>query len=146
LTRVAAASFTSTNTSELAELEDVREGHVQRQDFAAALAANRRFHERINSIARNPQASAILDSTWILIAALWHRHGYGPERFAGVANDHNTLIRALQAKDSDAAATLMSAHVIKAKYDLLARMVADAPRAAGRIRRRRIPQTESETT
>ena len=108
--------------AELRQIEAAREQHVVAADFPAALGANRRFHERINVLARNSQATAIIDQHWVLISALWHQYDYGAERFAGISSDHINLLRALEAQDSEAASVIMAGHVIKAKYDLLARM------------------------
>lgn len=112
----------------LQAIEDGLEQNIAAADFAAALAANRHFHDTINHAARNKQAVEQIDRHWILIQALWRRVGYGPERLAGVANDHRHLIRALAERDAEAAGVLMAAHVIKARNELLMRIDA---RAAG---------------
>lgn len=122
LARQAARQCTVVQLAGLQTIEADRHRRVEDGDFAAALALNRRFHQLINSAAHNPQAVAIVDQHWVLIAALWHRYGYGPDRFAGVSSDHRNLLRALSARDIEATAAIMNAHVIKAKYDLLERM------------------------
>nr|MDA8251247.1 GntR family transcriptional regulator [Rhodospirillales bacterium] len=122
LARQAARDCTAAQLAELQTIEADRHRRVADGDFPAALAINRRFHQLINAAAHNPQAVAIVDQHWVLIAALWHRYGYGPERFAGVSSDHRNLLRALSARDIEATAAIMNAHVIKAKYDLLERM------------------------
>ena len=78
----------------------------------------------MNAAAASPQGRAILDQHWVLIAALWRRYGYAEERFAGVSSDHLNLLRALAAHDPHAASVIMAAHVVKAKFDLLAAMPA----------------------
>jgi hypothetical protein len=45
--------------------------------------------------ARNPEAGAMLERHWRLIAALWNRFGYGASRVASVIADHHQIIRAL---------------------------------------------------
>jgi len=129
LARGAARHCSAAQIAALSQIEQARESAVAAQDYGAALTGNRRFHQMINAAARNRQAEALVDQHWVLIAALWHHHGYGPERFAGVSSDHRALLRTLAAHDSDAAATIMGAHVIKAKFDLLARF--DARLAVG---------------
>lgn len=124
LARQAALRCSREQLAQLQAIEADRERHVAEADYPAALAMNRSFHQLVNSAAHNPQAVAIVDQHWVLIAALWHRCGYGPERFAGVSSDHRNLLRALAAHDAEAAAVIMNAHVIKAKYDLLERMAA----------------------
>lgn len=93
------------------------------RDFAGALAANRAFHRIINEAAGNPEASALLDRHWRLIAALWNLYGYGEERSAGVISDHQQLIKAFASHDTDVAACLAMAHAAKAKQELIARML-----------------------
>lgn len=133
LTKRAAQRRTPTHLCRLAETEDMLEACIDRCDFAAVLQANRTFHQTINQAADNPDAIALIDRHWLLIAALWRRYGYGPERFAGVANDHRHLMRALEMRDAEAAGVIMGAHVTKAKQELLGRMDADA----------RVPATEA---
>jgi DNA-binding GntR family transcriptional regulator len=111
---------------DVAALETVQrsfEACIEAKDFAGALAANRAFHRIINGAANNPEASALLDRHWRLIAALWNVHGYGEERAAGVISDHHQLIRAFATRDTDVAACLAMAHAAKAKQELIARML-----------------------
>ena len=63
-------------------------------------------------------------------------YGYGPARFAGVANDHGHLINALAAHDQEAAALLMGAHATKAKLELLARIETQTAHDIGAKRKR----------
>jgi DNA-binding GntR family transcriptional regulator len=127
LARAAARHCTAQDIAALTELEGIRIAHVERGEFAAAIRANHEFHQTINAMARNAQANAFIVQTWVLVAALWHRYGYGPERFAGVASDHKNLIRALAAHDSEGASVIAGAHGVKAKYDLLARITDEKP-------------------
>ncbi|KVE36321.1 GntR family transcriptional regulator [Burkholderia sp. TSV86] len=106
----------------LRDIESRFEAYVDAEDYESALRTNREFHARINAVANNPDAVALLDRHWLLIAALWHRFDYGAERFHGVINDHRHLISAIAERDVEAAGTLMSAHVIKARHTLLERL------------------------
>jgi DNA-binding GntR family transcriptional regulator len=111
---------------DVAALEAVQAGfeaRIEARDFTGALAENRAFHRIINGAANNPEASALLDRHWRLIAALWNVHGYGEERAPGVISDHHQLIRAFAARDTDVAACLAMAHAAKAKQELIARML-----------------------
>ena len=137
LARAAARYCTHDDVAELTAIEDNRKHLVDESDFSGALLLNRRFHSLIHKIGRNPQATEIIDRTWVLIVALWHQYGYGPDRFAGVASDHHNMIRAFKAKDSDAADILTSAHVLKAKFDLLEQMTADEAPVARRQKSKR---------
>ena len=126
LARRAAHHADAALVASLQAIEDRLEQEIADANFAAALAANRMLHDTINRAARNPQAVEQIDRHWILIQALWRDVGYGPERLAGVANDHRHLIRALAERDGEAAGVLMAAHVIKARNELLLRMDARA--------------------
>ncbi|HVC52455.1 MAG TPA: GntR family transcriptional regulator [Stellaceae bacterium] len=135
LARQAASRCSPELLAKLHAIEADREQCVTKADYAAALVANRRFHQAINAAAGNPQAVAIVDQYWVLIVAMWHQHGYAPERFAGVSSDHRNLLSALHQRDPEAAAVLIGAHVIKSKYELLGLM--DSAQHSG-IRRAKV--------
>jgi DNA-binding GntR family transcriptional regulator len=115
---------------QLAALEAAQahyEAVARRRDYQALVAANRAFHEVMSRAARNPEAEAMLERHWRLIAALWNRFGYGASRVASVIADHHQIIRALRARDPEVASCLAMAHTAKAKQELVARMLAAAP-------------------
>jgi DNA-binding GntR family transcriptional regulator len=118
----AARHIDATALRALRAIEEEREASVAARQYAAALEGNRRFHQAVNVAANNPHGIAIVEQHWVLLFALWRAHGYAEQRFSGVSSDHLNLIRALEAHDSEAAGTIMAAHVIKAKYNLLAAM------------------------
>ncbi len=128
LVRRAAQYASASVVAEIEMIETRLEAEAAASDYAAALASNRALHEAINHAARNPEAATILDQHWILLQGLWHSVGFGPERLPGVISDHRHLIRALAARDVEAAGVLMGAHVLKARNDLVSRM---ADRNAG---------------
>lgn len=130
LAKRAALHCTADHISRLTEIEERLEARIARRDFGAVLEANREFHQVINEAARNTDAVALVDRHWLLVAALWRRYGYGVERFGGVASDHRYLIRAIETRDTEAAALIMGAHVTKAKLELLGRMTADVEAVA----------------
>lgn len=97
------------------------EEHVDRGEYDAVPVANRDFHRIVNDAAGNPGALPIVDSHWLLIAALLKRYGYGEDRFTRVIEDHRHLVQAIERRDSHSASMLMAAHIEKAKNNLLAR-------------------------
>ncbi len=129
LVRKMVTRATRADIAALREIEARFEACVACEDYAGALPINREFHTKIHAIAGNPDAVAILERHWLLVAALWHRFDYGPERFAGEVNDHKHLIEAIARRDVDGASTLMGAQVVKARHILLARMEQDERRA-----------------
>jgi DNA-binding GntR family transcriptional regulator len=106
------------------------EALVAAGDYASVPLANREFHRTINDAAGNPGALPIVDSHWLLLAALLKRYGYGDDRFQRVIEEHQHLIQAIERRDAHSAATLMGAHIEKAKNNLLKRATEDTQRAA----------------
>ena len=98
------------------------EAHVERGDHASVPLANRKFHGVINDAAGNPGALPIVDSHWLLLAALLKRYGYGDDRFQRVIEEHQHLIQAIERRDGHSSALLMGAHIEKAKNNLLKRV------------------------
>jgi DNA-binding GntR family transcriptional regulator len=123
LARRAAERIEARDVAALEAVQDDFEACIAARDFAGALVANRMFHRTINEAASNPEASALLDRHWRLIATLWNLYGYGEERAAGVISDHRQLILAFATRDADVAACLAMAHAAKAKQQLIARML-----------------------
>ena len=124
MVRCAAQRATARDIARLRTIESRLEAEIERGNYAAVVDENRAFHTEINRVADNADALPILDRHWTLLAALWRNFGYGPERFAGVANDHRHVIAALEANDDEAASSIMAAHAAKAKREMLARMPA----------------------
>jgi len=129
LARRAAERIERGQIARLEALQAEFEARARARDFAALLTVNRDFHNVINEVARNPEAAAVLDRHWRLIAALWNVYGYGENRAAGVISDHRQIIAALAARDADVAACLAMAHAAKAKQELIGRMLAREPAA-----------------
>jgi DNA-binding GntR family transcriptional regulator len=119
LARQAAAAPKPYDLAAIEALEAERLALAQAGRFGEAVQTNQRFHRRIYEIPGNAEALAVLDRHWLLLAALWSRFGYRPERLGGVASDHDHIIRALRARDPEACGALTAAHVIKTRQDLL---------------------------
>jgi DNA-binding GntR family transcriptional regulator len=122
LARQAAQRCTPHRLEPVVRIQEGLEHCLAAGDHAGVLACNQRFHSAINAISGNAEAEAVIGRHWLLITAMWQRLGYGPERFATVVSDHRHLLTALKQGDAEAAGTLMGAHVIKAKFELLVRM------------------------
>jgi DNA-binding GntR family transcriptional regulator len=137
LARRAAERRTPAHLEQLRLVQDRLEQQVAAGDAPAVLAANRDFHDVVNAAADNPEALHVAGEHWLILAALWGRFGYREARFAGVISDHRHLIDALAARDADVAASLMCAHVAKARQDLLLQMRQAESVAEGAPRPRR---------
>lgn len=121
LIRQAAQRCTVADVATLNEIQDRLEQAIVDHRYPAVIAENHNFHRAINGLSDNPDSVSIVDRHWTFIAALWHQYGYGPDRFSGVSNDHRHLITALKQNDVEAASIIMSAHVVKARQNLLDR-------------------------
>jgi DNA-binding GntR family transcriptional regulator len=128
LAREAATAIAERDLAEIDALEHERLDLAEQGRFGEAVQTNQRFHRRIYEIPGNHEALSVLDRHWLLLAALWSRFGYRPERLGGVASDHDHIIRALRDRDAEASGVLTAAHVTKTRQDLLAQM-ALAPEA-----------------
>jgi len=124
---VGSAVLARSVTAPIARLEHGT-SEVAAGNFDAVPLANRAFHSVINDAAGNPGALPIVDSHWLLLAALLKRYGYGDPRFARVIEEHQHLIQAIARRDGHSAATLMGAHIEKAKNNLLQRAADEAAR------------------
>ncbi len=120
LARQAAQRMDAHGLARLEALQAELEAAVERADDSAEIDANRRFHREINRIADNAEAFAIVDRHWLLLGRLWAHYGYASDRFPGVISDHRCLLEAFASGAADDAAAVTKAHVIKAKYQLLA--------------------------
>ncbi|MEP7085289.1 MAG: GntR family transcriptional regulator, partial [Betaproteobacteria bacterium] len=88
LARRAAARRTDAHLQRLREAAGKLEAMVATGDHDSVPMANREFHAVINDAAGNPGALPIVDSHWLLLAALLKRYGHGEERFQRVIEEH----------------------------------------------------------
>ena len=121
LARRAAQRRTAEHVTRLREAAAKLEAHVAAGAYESVPIANREFHRVINDAAGHPAALPIVDSHWLLLAALLKRYGYGDQRFARVIEEHQHLVHAIERGDGHAAALLMGAHIEKAKHNLIER-------------------------
>ena len=82
-----------------------------------------------------PGALNIVDAHWLMLAALLKRYGYEDPRFARVIEEHQHLIQSIERRDAHCAATLMGAHIEKAKNNLLVRAASETAAQSKRTRR-----------
>jgi DNA-binding GntR family transcriptional regulator len=122
LARQAALAIAAAEFSAVAAIEQERLACVADGDYAQGVAINQRFHRRIYAAAGNADGLALLDRHWLLLAAIWSRYGYRPERLGGVASDHDHILRALAERDAEAAGVMTAAHVTKTRHDMLAQI------------------------
>jgi DNA-binding GntR family transcriptional regulator len=83
-------------------------------DVPTFLAENRRFHELIVSAAQSPRLATILASIVELSVIRRTAAQYGRAELARSAHDHDELIEAFAAHDSDWAAAVMAGHIRRA--------------------------------
>jgi DNA-binding GntR family transcriptional regulator len=125
LARRAAERRTPAHLDALREAAASLEARVAAGEPASVPAANRNFHALVNDAAGNPGALPIVESHWLLLAALLKRYGYGDDRFQRVIDEHQQLIQAIERRDGHSASLLMGAHIEKAKNNLMRRAAED---------------------
>jgi DNA-binding GntR family transcriptional regulator len=95
---------------------------VAASDSAAIFTANRALHDIVYQAGGNPEAFAFFKRHWMLVAALFDRHGHDAERMRGEIIEHRYLIHAIERRDSAGAAMVIATQIRNAKLDLLRRM------------------------
>ncbi|MGE0716478.1 MAG: GntR family transcriptional regulator [Alphaproteobacteria bacterium] len=122
LARRAAAQATPGDIALLEQVQDEIERSTALGDADAAVGLNRRFHNIIEGIADHPDAAAIANRQCELLDSLWRVHPPDAARLDGVNSDHRYIIQALRDRCPETAAILVTAHIIKGRIDLLARI------------------------
>ena len=122
LTRRAAERADAAQLAEVARHEADYAAAAERGDAAAALEANEAFHDAIDTAADNPQVAALLKVRTAFVNAVRLRLGFGPARMREAAAQHSIILRAIAARDPEAAAVAAFAHSMAAKRDLLAQL------------------------
>lgn len=122
LTRRAAERADAAQLAAVARHEAAYAAAAEAGDAAAALEANEAFHDAIDAAADNPQVAALLKARTAFVNAVRLRLGFGHARMREAAAQHRAILRAVEARDPEAAAEAAFAHSMAAKRDLLARL------------------------
>jgi DNA-binding GntR family transcriptional regulator len=122
LGRRAAERATAAQIAEMARHEAAYAEAASRGDAAAAIPANEAFHDALEDAADNPQATALYKSRSAFVNAARLKLGFGTGRMEEAAAQHRAILRAIAARDAEAAAQACFAHSMGAKADLLQRL------------------------
>jgi DNA-binding GntR family transcriptional regulator len=95
---------------------------TEQSDVAAAFALNRRFHEFINTAARNAEAVEVINRHLGLTRALRLECGFTPARMRTVQQEHHLLIAAFDRGDEALARRIAADHVRSSRDDLVERL------------------------
>jgi len=95
---------------------------TERDDHAAALALNARFHSFINSAVRNEEAVEVINRHLSLTRALRRECGVSPVRMRTVQQEHHLLLAAIERGDEEQARRIAAAHVRSSRDDLVERL------------------------
>lgn len=136
LISAAIGKITPTHLEELQELQSQLEKASRRGDRLRIRALNYRFHSHLYSIAELPQTLHFVQVLWAKYPFdLIHRVEGRPER---AVHEHAVLLKALAARDRDAALRAAQAHIETGWSALMNRMdggsVATPPRPASKKR------------
>lgn len=130
--RVGIESLLAHRAAELATDEDIRDIRRMHEELSALIRAgggmpaaleNVKFHKRIYSIARNPEAELILEGRTRVVRTVGDGFGgYTPDTFEAVIAEHEKMVVALERKDPKAAGDAVFDHVTAARDRLLEKM------------------------
>lgn len=84
---------------------------IKPKDFEAFTHADRAFHELIAGAAGNAILSDMLGALYGRIARIWHVRAWKLENLTQTQEEHTDIFRALAAREPDAAADAMRAHI-----------------------------------
>lgn len=114
-----AENLTLADMREIEALEADYEAAVEQGRIDDVMEYNRRLHQRINEMGRNPEACVLLERGNGLIAALRSRFGFSPSRLGEAVAEHRALLDALRRGDGPAASGTIRMHTVAAKKDML---------------------------
>jgi DNA-binding GntR family transcriptional regulator len=92
---------------------------AERDDPKGIMNANFELHEKINSVADNPDALRVLAQGRLLVEALRVRFGYQVRRVKTIINEHRDIVSAIANRDVQSVGLLARLHCEGARDDLL---------------------------
>jgi len=119
--RLAAAAITDAELRELAAISAEFERAAAGQQGVALTNADRRFHELIARASRNAILQDILDVLHARAQRFWAISLSTTGHVEEVMVEHRAILAALQARDADAAAEAVKAHILSFRESLLRR-------------------------
>ena len=120
--RLAATSVTDDQLDELAAQLKLMRAH--RTDFDAFASADLRFHQEVAESADNPLLDQMLQSVRSLIRVWVERAVNDAKHAQTTCTEHAAILKALRARDPEAAAAAMNAHMDSAGHRLIAALEA----------------------
>lgn len=111
--------ITNAEIEEIEHIEDQVDAARERNELAAAWRAAYKFHERIHRIARNPEAYAVMERTYVLVNALRAKFGFGKGRLEDASRNHRRIVEALRERDAQTALSLAQQSADRARKDLI---------------------------
>jgi len=118
-------SMRSVTDEVMRKLRKIQENYVKaarRNHFEQSLKYNTEFHTTLYKLAGNEEAFHLVEGHWQLINSLRITFGFSDSRTEEVINEHEELLKALEARDEKALEQAASVHCLNAKKDLLAQM------------------------
>ena len=122
LVRRAAERMDEEDFEYLRETQAAYEDAAQRSDFKDLLKYNQALHDRLHTLADNPDAKIIIERPWGLIDCLRLQYGCGPDRTAMAIREHRELLEAIADHNADRVERLARNHTLNAKKDLIEQM------------------------
>lgn len=128
--KLAAERITAADLTKLHLLMEMMRDAVRAQRWEAMVQANIKFHEVIHSAAGNQRLSVLTRSLQDFVRRFSSKAFASPERDDEVLEEHEEIVRALEARDPEAAEAASRRHVAGARA-FLSRLYLSQPTALG---------------
>lgn len=119
--RLAAAAITEDELQDLENIAQEFEGAAARRDMVALMTNDRRFHEKIATVARNTMLKDILSVLHARSQRFWAISFSTMGHVDEVVAEHQAIVAALRHHDTKAAADVAEKHILSFKTSLLRR-------------------------
>ena len=110
--RLAAGAITDADLAELQVIADQFEDAARQRDAVSVMNLDRRFHEKIALVARNPILQDILNVLHARSQRFWAISLASERHLQEVIDEHRAIVAALRGRDADAAADAARTHVL----------------------------------
>ena len=138
---LAARRITGTELTEIKALHFEMMAAYTRRDLSGYYRLNAQIHQAINTAARNPVLSATYNRVNARLQALRFRSNQDGDKWTAAVREHEQMVAALEARDSQAMRTVLLAHLANKRDVVIAQIrehraaVAPSPSPATSARR-----------
>ena len=119
---LAARRITDTELTEIKALHFEMMAAYTRRDLSGYYRLNAQIHQAINTAARNPVLSATYNRVNARLQALRFRSNQDGDKWTAAVREHEQMVAALEARDSQAMRTVLLAHLANKRDVVIAQI------------------------